>query len=104
GDDCRLLEVVEAGHGQVLRDANASGACCTQDADCEVVVEGEDRGRRLFQVEERRGGDETAVGEEVGAYLQLRIGQPPGRHQRRVIAVQALLRGEPALGARDRGD
>ena len=54
--DGRLLRVVEADDREILGDAQPALARDLDRADRHVVVRGEDRGRRLGEVEQRRCG------------------------------------------------
>jgi hypothetical protein len=50
-DDRRVLDVVESHDRQILGHAQTARTCRLNGADCDVVVEREDRRRRLRQVE-----------------------------------------------------
>jgi len=64
--DLRRLDVVEADDRQVVGDAQAAFATGLNCADRDVVVEREDRGRRLRQVQQLSGGPHAGADLEIG--------------------------------------
>ena len=104
GDDGRVLDVVEADHREVLRHPQPTRAGGTEGADRMVVVEREDRRRRLRQVEEQIRRLLTAVDLEVRLHLELGIGEDARRRERGVVAAPAILGGDPAVRTGDDRD
>src|SRR6185312_9535367 len=98
-------EVVEAGHRQVVRDAQAAGAGLAHDADGEQVVAAHDRRGRLGQVEQPVD-HRTGVRRIPDALEELEVGVAleAGRRQRLAVAAVALLDHRPRLAGGDEGD
>jgi len=69
-----VLDIVEPDHRKVTGHVEIASASCLQDADRVVVVEGEDRRRRLREVEQDLGGLPPAEDLEVCFDLERGIG------------------------------
>ena len=104
-DDLRQLGVVEADDGEVVGNAQSAGPSRPHHSDRNVVVEREDRGRWIGQVEHPRGRSlrdravaEVRLGNERG------IGHHAGRRQCALVAAQALCARDPLERAGDHSD
>ena len=95
-----MLRVVEADDRELLRHADAALARDAQRADRVVVVEGEDRRRRIGRVEQAGRGLGAALDVERRLEHERRVGQDAGRGERALVAVQALGAGEVGAAAR----
>ncbi len=84
-----------------LKSADASGL---EDADREVVVEGEDRRWRIGKVEQGVGRSAASEHLPVGFELERGVGHDARCRERGVISAPALLRREPAVRPGDRRD
>ena len=74
-------------------------------ADRELVVEGEDRGRRIGQRRAAAGvAARPPLSSKFDSIMQRRVGRDPGFAERGAVAAQALLGRDPAVRAGDRGD
>src|SRR6266545_4968560 len=96
-DVARDRHVVEADHGDVVRDREAPGAQRGQRADRHRVVERDDRGQAGVGVEQPGGGGRAAVTVEVG------VRHPAGRQRTAVFAGGAAQPGEPVGGGGQHG-
>src|SRR6266508_4809367 len=96
-DVARDRHVVEADHGDVVRDREAPGAQRGQRADRHRVVERDDRGQAGVGVEQPGGGGRAAVTVEVG------VRHPAGRQRTAVFAGGAAQSGEPVGGGGQHG-
>ena len=70
--DRRVLDVVEADDREILGDAQPAGPCGLNGADRGVVVEREDRRRRVGQRQQRGGG--ISPGVDLGNRFDLERG------------------------------
>jgi hypothetical protein len=105
GDDLAELQVVEAHHGQVAGDPQAPLGGRVQGADGDLVVEGDDRRRRLGQGEQVAGGRPAVRDGGLAARADQAFGrEPAGGGQRGAVPEQAVFGGDPVVRAGDGGD
>src|SRR3954451_2102884 len=102
--DHRGLRVVEPHHGKIVGHGEPAAARCVQRADRNVVVEPEDRGRRLLQREQLVGGERAAGDAPIRVDDEFRVEQDPRGCERGAKAEEALLGRIPAGRAGDRAD
>ena len=103
-DDRRQLGVVEADHREIVRDLQPAPVRGVQHADRDVVVEAEDRGRRVGQRQQLLGRLGAARHPPVGVGDELGVEQHPRGRERGAEADQPLLGRIPAGRAGDRAD
>src|SRR6266540_3281265 len=102
--DRGMFDVVEADDRQVVRHAQAARSRRLDRADRDVVVEREDRRRRLGEVEEVRCGVSPRDDLGLGFDLQCGIRQDACGRKRSAVAAATILGGHPAARAGDLRD